>query len=333
MRKALSMTLGCAAALSLSNNAWAITCDEIMELVGFNVKSHLILKSMEADKDKFTSKDVKCLTRKKAPQVIIEQAKEYAAENKASAEPADKPKRTMDSVKDFGSESGGLKDLPEKGGSSGKPDEIRSVKLKLKANKPLTASYILHELIEEQKYPEHDAEIFYYMGRSLEAAKLYHVAQHYYLKVINKGPASEFFTLTLPRLVKISRYTSDETDLRRIVAELPPKFYPRKAKNHLHYLLGVRYYNKGKLSKALDNFGKVTDKSVLYLKARYFEGVIQTRKEKLKSAVAAFGEVYNEANRIEQSRDPKGPSPNGIHGGHGVHGVHDVLGEGPGKIW
>jgi len=306
MRQALSITLGCVAALSLSNNAWAINCDEIMKMVDYNTPNTVILNMMKDGKKDFKSKDVKCLTRKKAPQAIIDQAKAYVSENKASAEPAAAPERTMESVKDFGSQGKELKDLPERGGaSSGQPDEIRSARNKLKAKKPLTASYILHDLIQEDKYPENRAEINYYMGRSLEALKLYHVAQHYYLNVIKEGPANQFFTPALPRLVKIARHTGDESDLRRIVAKLPPKFYPRKAKNHLHYLLGVRYYQKGQLSKALDSFSKVTDKSVLFLKARYFEGVIHNQREKLKSAVGAFGDVYSEANRIEQSRDAR----------------------------
>ena len=139
--------------------------------------------------------------------------------------------------------------------------------------------------------------------KSLTGLQMFHSAQHYYTKVVEHGPSNQYFNSSLARLVSIARLTGDDFDLKRVILKnrISPDLFPRKAKSHLHYLLGILYYDdkNPKYAMALKNFEKVSPNSVLYLKSRYIEGVIYTQQEKLKSAVRAFRDVYSERERIE----------------------------------
>ena len=123
---------------------------------------------------------------------------------------------------------------------------------------------------------------------------MFHVAQYHFLQVIRKGPQNQYFNYALPQLVKISRFTGDDTELMRIVTKIPPDAYPRGAKSELFYLMGTRYYAKDELAKSGKYFGQVSPKSPLYLKAEYYRGVIFNQQGKLKSAVRSFRNVYKE---------------------------------------
>jgi tetratricopeptide (TPR) repeat protein len=77
----------------------------------------------------------------------------------------------------------------------------------------------------------------------------------------------------------------------RIVAKIPPEAFPRQARNHLYYLLGRKEFEKDELTQAAEYFGQVSSKSDLYMRAKYYEGIIDQQRGKLKSAVMAFREV------------------------------------------
>ena len=102
-------------------------------------------------------------------------------------------------------------------------------------------------------------------------------------------------------MVAISKYTSDDW-FSSYCNKASPSRYPRQAKNHLYYLLGVKH-NDGKLASAREAFGKVSSKSSFYLQSRYIEGIIFNEQEKHKSSVRAFRDVYRE--EIEVYNDPK----------------------------
>jgi tetratricopeptide (TPR) repeat protein len=139
----------------------------------------------------------------------------------------------------------------------------------------------------------------FYLARSLYDLQMYHAAQYYYIEVLKKGPSNPYFKYALPRLVTIARFTGDETDLARIVAKIPVDVYKeepgllRAAGSHLYYLLGVRQYEQGNLTEARRYFGQVSEKSELYTRSKYFEGVIYNKQGKLKSAVRSFTDVVN----------------------------------------
>lgn len=293
----------------VSSPAWAISCDEVMNMVEVNVPTNIVVMTMKDSGDQFTSADVKCLTDKGAPAAVISQAKAMMASDDAG-QPATKPatrasgkaepedtKSGIDSDEDvIGSRSKKkVEDLPEQGAEDGDdPGDIKMAIKQFRAKKPLTASAIFYRLLQEGQYPEQETKINYYLGRCLEDLEMYHTAQYHYLQVVKKGTSNPYFNYALPKLVKIARYTGDDTELQKIVSKIPPEAFPRDAKNHLYYLLGVRAYDEANLSDARKYFGQVSTKSPLYLKSEYFRGVIYNQQGKLKSAVRSFRDVYRE---------------------------------------
>ncbi len=299
-----------ALALLWSPSAHALSCDEIMNMVNVNVPAAIVVQTIEDAGEQFTSDDIRCLTNEGAPAEVVAAAK--AQMQKAAPEEEAPVRGETTKAKDDKSEdedyesteaigakkpSGGktLQDLPEEGGDAeddGRdPEALDSAVKAYNAKKPLTASYELHRMLQENQFPDKESKILYYLARSLYDLEMYHSSQYYFIEVLKKGPSNPYFKYALPKLVSIAKYTGDESDLARIVAKIPPEEFPRSARNQLYYLLGVRLYEQDKLTEARKYFGQVSDKSDLYTRSKYFEGVIYNKQGKLKSAVRSFTDV------------------------------------------
>lgn len=301
---ALAMSLGLGV---LENNAQAaITCDDIMSMVGYNIPVEIIISTMESSGTRFSNEDIQCLQTKKAPAAVVAQAKKMSADAAVPVIQEEAPRQNIDGddveIRDVRGGSSDGDDLSEDEDSND-PKEIKDAIKLLRAQKPVTASYQLYALVAEAKYPDQESKIHYYLARALSDLEMYHSAQYYYTQVVKKGPADPYFNYALPKLVALSKFTGDDSDLERIAIRLPPDRYPRQAKNHLHYLLGVQNYKDGDLKGATDNFSKVSSKSSFYLQSRYIEGIILNEQEQYKSAVRAFRDVYRE--EVDIYNDPK----------------------------
>ena len=168
---------------------------------------------------------------------------------------------------------------------------------------------MFYDLLKNDTYPQYKTELNFYMAKSLEKLKLYQSAHDYYTKVIKAGPKSQYFNLALPRLVRLSQITGDEAILKRVAEVLPPQNFPRKAKNHLYYLLGVKKFDDKKINEARMSFNKVTSRSLLALKAEFYLGVIAVKTNNAKSfseASRAFRSVYEERVEPQDEREERG---------------------------
>ena len=299
-------SLAALAALVVSPDAAALTCDEIMNMVEVNVPENIVVQTIKDSGDQFAADEVSCLEDRGAPAGVVTQAKSQMSSPEPDNRPAAGDLQDADEVPDAGSDLDddedplGARDareptdLPEKGEGAADPNQIKEAIKLYKAKKPLTSSLMLYELLDANQFPDHETKIHYYLGRSLQELEMFHVAQYHYLQVIRKGPENQYFNYALPQLVKIARFTGDDTELLRIVGKIPPDAYPRGAKSELFYLMGTRFFAKDQLSKAGKYFGQVSPKSPLYLKAEYYRGVIFNQQGKLKSAVRSFRNVYKE---------------------------------------
>lgn len=295
-----------------SSPAFALSCDEIVNMLAVNVPENIVVMTMKDSGEQFTADEVACLRGKGAPAGVIAQATamqaaEPGASTKPAAEPTKPAKSAIDEGEDvLGSRSTKTKEdaLPEQGESGGNdPSELREAVKLYKAKKPLSASLRLYQLLNEAKYPDQESQILYYLARSLQDLQLFHTAQHHFLQIVQKGHQDPYFAYAMPQLVKIARYTGDDTELARIAPQIPPEAYPRGAQAELHYLMGVRYFDKDQLAEARNSFGQVPQKSPLYLRSEYFRGVIYNQQGKLKSAVRSFRDVYRE--EVDYYNDPR----------------------------
>lgn len=294
-------------ALLWAPEAHALTCDEIVKMLDANVPAKFVVQTITESGTAFSQDDVRCLTNSDAPTEIVSAVKQsMSAASTPSEAPSEDEGPKEDKRSDFdktdalGSSSksstkarGG--ELEDRGGSEdeegGDPEKLATAVKAYNAKKPLTSSLMLLDLLKDNTYPDKESKIEYYLGRSLFDLGMYHSAQYYFTEVLKKGPANPYFKYALPKLVAITKFTGDQSDLARIVSKIPPEEFPRQARNQLYYLLGVRLYEQDKLTEARKAFAEVSEKSDLYVRAKYLEGVIFNKQQKLKSAVKAFTEV------------------------------------------
>ena len=289
--------------LGYSTQAEALNCQEIVQMMGYDLPTDVILNTVKGSGERFTSEEIQCLIDNGAPSAVVEQAKRMSAQQSSPAElPEEIEEDRIDDEDDVEIRNVRGQDLSEDGDAND-PREIKHAIKLIRAQKPIEASYRLYGLLADGKYPEFESKIHYYLARALSDFEMYHSAQYYYLQVIKRGPADPYFNYALPKMVALARYTDDDTDLARIAKQLPVERYPRQAKNHLHYLSGVQEYNKGELAAARGHFEKISSKSSFYLPSRYIEGVIFNEQEKFKSAVRAFRDVYTE--EVENFNDAR----------------------------
>ena len=67
-----------ALSIGFSSNAYAgITCEEIMNLVGYNIAPTVIIDTMKNSGSTFSSADIQCLKDKGAPAEVVAQAQSH----------------------------------------------------------------------------------------------------------------------------------------------------------------------------------------------------------------------------------------------------------------
>ena len=324
-KRSLSLLVGLGAiALSAtsSSNAWALDCDEIMNMVNVNVPTNIIVQTMEDSGDQFTNEDIRCLMDAGAPDDVVTTAKRMSASAAPDPEPIERgePSTTRDTddwnqTDRIGESSsrrggrGGYDDLPEDGEDQANQaggacaDDVDEAVEAYKAKKYLGSSLMLFRLLEDGSCPEQEERIHFYLGMNLYDLEMYHSSQYYFMQVIKKGTNGRYFKYALPKVVAIARYTGDDSELMRVAKaasskDVPIQEYPRNAQNYMAYLYGVDAYDDGELSKARRYFGMISTKSDLYLKSKYFEGVIYRQQDRYKSSVKSFRDVIRDSEQV-----------------------------------
>ena len=295
----------------IAQNAHALSCQEIMNMVNVNVPTPIVVQTIQDSGDQFTSADIRCLINEGAPGEITAAARKLLAGASQSNERIERAESEIVREREREPEPEEIgrrrsKSAPEED-SSRSPEKIQDAIKLYRAKKPLTSSLILFDLLEDERFPEREGQIMYYLARCLYDLEMYHTSQYYFLKVLRKGPSNPYFKHALPKLVTIARYTEDNSELQRVVEQLFSKVgadaFPRSSRNHLYYLMGVRLYEKDQLARARKYFAQISSKSDLYLRAKYYEGVIYNEQGRLKSAVRSFRDIVRSEVQVSNSRE------------------------------
>ena len=294
---ALRLGIVSVASLALATPAWALSCDEIINMVNVNVPASIIVQTIDASGSTFLPSDIQCLETRQAPAEVIAAARKAVTPSTAPANRSNSKTEAFDSADEMAppTDSDAANSVSSSGGDedSGKSPKAIDELIKLyRAKKVLTASKGLYELLQDNTYPDQAAKVSYYLAKSLYDMGMYHGSEHYFMQVVRKGAKNPYFKYALPKLVAIAELTGDDTELLRVVQKIPVDSFPRGAQSHLYYLLGRELYDDEKLAEAAKYFGQVSSKDELGLKAKYYEGVINNQRGKLKSAVKSFTEVY-----------------------------------------
>ncbi|TNE92244.1 MAG: tetratricopeptide repeat protein [Deltaproteobacteria bacterium] len=297
MKRTFSTVVG-ALALFASTDAMALSCQEILDMAKVSVPAEIIVQTMEGSGSTFTADEIRCLVDGDAPSEVVEKARSMGS----AAAPANDGRTSGGGTRND-SGSSGFEESETLGGDvslsgegdpleAGGPAIIEQAIEAYRQKKYLSSSKALFDLLEEDAYPNEEAKIQYYLAKSLYDLEMYHGAQHYFMEVVRKGPRNPYFKYALPKLVAIAQINGNDVELLRVVHKIPPEAFPRQAKNHLYYLMGRKLYEKGELSAAAEYFQQISAKSDLYMRSKYYEGVIHNERGKLKSAVKAFRDVY-----------------------------------------
>jgi tetratricopeptide (TPR) repeat protein len=307
---ALSLTIS-------SSVANAIPCQEVANMLNAGVPANIVASAIKDSGARYTASDISCLSQAGAPGVVLEVARTMTAAPAAPAAPAAAApaprQRGIDAESDLlGSRASQPRQLEDTGDNQAEaadgpsPEAIKEAVRLMRNNKPLSSSLRFYDLLKSGNYPDQATKIKYYLARSLEMLEMHHTAQYFFLKVVNEGPNTPYFKYALPKLVKMSRYTGDETELLKVAPRVPAEAYPRGSKNKMYYLMGLRQFSQKDLNGARKYFGQISSKSGLYLRARYLEGIIYNKQGKLKSSKRAFMDVVRHpieaANKVDLDR-------------------------------
>ena len=289
------------------SSAFAVTCNEVMNMVNLNLQVPNIIQAI-ANGGSLSASDAKCIEERGAPAEVVEASKRKAGIAIASEPDAQGGSSTssgggegsaFDSAESLGGELDLADDIetmaeqPADSAEGGLPGAIQQVIELQRAGKSQSAALDAYHLLRQGKFPRHNTRMLYTMAIALYDLGMYHSAQHYFLEVVRKGPNNPFFQYAMPRLTGIAKVTGNDYELLRLVRKIPPDSFPRQARNELYYLLGRRAYSNEDFSEAMGHFKNVSAESDLYVRAKYFEGVIGQQQGRLKSAVMAFREVIN----------------------------------------
>jgi len=298
-----------ASVLAWPSSAFALNCNEVMNMVNLNLQVPIIIQTI-VNSGSLSAADAKCIEERGAPAEVVEASMRKAGIAVESAPEGGEPATNggtngdaggevsaFDSAEALGGELDLADDIDDMAGEpteptgGGLPGPIQQVIELQRAGKSQSAALETYNLLKQGQYPRQNTRLLYTLGIALYDLGMYHSAQHYFLQVVRKGPNNPFFQYALPRLTGIAKVTGNDYELLRLVTKVPPDAFPRQARNELYYLLGRRAYAKESFSEAMSHFQNVSAESDLYVRAKYFEGVITQQQGRLKSSVMAFREV------------------------------------------
>ena len=275
MKRALVSSILAAALASFSSPAFAgLSCEEIINMVNVNVPTSIVVQTARPGGNQYPFSGSGSRAQPAPARSALEDDEDAIGSRTSSRSSSRRE----------------LSDGTEEAVGSA-PERILEAENQIKQKYYPKAAGTLYELLQEGTYPEQEARINYDLGRALAEMEMYHTAQYHFMKTLRFGADSPYFGYALQKMVSIARYTGDYTDLLRLVDKIPPEAYPRGARNHFYYLLGVRRFEEGKLAEASRYLSQISTTSELYLKGKYLEGVIFNQQGKLKSAARAFRDV------------------------------------------
>src|SRR5215510_2410442 len=160
-------------------------------------------------------------------------------------------------------------------------------------DKHYEAAFLFYDVIQNSNDPDARVKAEYYIAQSLFNGGLYLPAMIYYGDVFNSGKAHPYFLKATEGLLKVAEKIGDDT----LVPELINKGYndefgKLKASNlhAINYLIGMITQRRGNYSEAKEFLTAVSDKSPLYVKARYLLAIMS-----VKAAAEQQAEDYGEA--------------------------------------
>ena len=188
-----------------STDAEALSCDEIISMVGYDLPTDVIINTLKGSGTRFSPEEIQCLVDKGAPAAVVEQAKRMSQQQSAPVEieEDEDDTRRIDDEDDVEIRNVRGQDLSEDGDAND-PREIKHAIKLIRAQKPIEASYRLFSLLNEGKYPEFESKIHYYLARALSDFESLHSSAHHKLQTAS---SVQSLFLKLQKIMYVSCYS------------------------------------------------------------------------------------------------------------------------------
>lgn len=190
-------------------------------------------------------------------------------------------------------------------GKSGERQKLDAAVNLFKDEKYDQASLAAYEIMQDPKLAGLALEAQYLLAKSLYRMGMYHSSLAEFSKILEKGPQSKYFNVSLEWLFYISRKTVNESVVLEEIARYSKFEFPERFRNEFHYLLARYHFVRG---RALDEVGQKdeADKSFaevkrlvlmipqndpFYARAKYLEGLAYYRE-------GAFGDSLNSMKQV-----------------------------------
>ena len=123
------------------------------------------------------------------------------------------------------------------------------------------------------------------MGKALYNMRYMSASLSYFDRVVQAGPSHRYYQKTLQWLASLSQFLPESAGVLEKIGKytkadlLDPSLDAQR--DELYYLLGRYYFSKSQFKEAKDLFASVPEKSELFPKAKFFEGVTWVREAKI----------------------------------------------------
>ena len=301
--------------------AHALSVQQVIEMHQVGVPANIIVNTVEASEEVFrlTPEQIIELRQAGVPTEVVEamQATDQAQEvDTDEARRLDDPAvdtsrddTQTDEVEEDDEDEGMIRTRRDtttesetrsrRSGRQRVPDELRALKDRYDGRSYMLSSAGFFIILDQDRYPDHEVYSKYYLADSLFKMRFFHAAESYFLEVVREDPGSVFAGAALQRLVVIADEIGDNSDLLRVINEVPEEEYPTAIESELHYLAGLRAFEEEDYTAALDHLEVVSERSTRYLQSLYIQGVINNQRDRLQAAHGAFGDIIRYVSRRE----------------------------------
>ncbi len=149
----------------------------------------------------------------------------------------------------------------------------------------------------------------HFMGRALYNMKFYSAALSYFDRIVQQGANHAYYGAALKWLAALSLELPEQAGILEKIGKYQRADLEQSAlsgvRDHLYFLLGRHYYNKGEFDAAIELFGSVPEDSTFYSKAKFFEGITYVRKYDGGPAIEAFKRVLERAAQKKKDVEQK----------------------------
>jgi tetratricopeptide (TPR) repeat protein len=213
-------------------------------------------------------------------------------------------------------------DAVDVSGKSGERQKLEMVTRLFKDEQYEAATLAAYDLMQDPKYADLHLEAHYLMAKALYRMGMYHASLAEFTRILERGPQTKYFPLSLEWLFYIARKTVNEAVVLETIARYSKFDFPERFRNEFRYLLARYHFVRG---RALDEVGQkdeanksynevkrlalqVPDRDTFYPRAKYLEGLSYYRDNNFSAALESMKRVIRltrVANKADEAHDVK----------------------------